>query len=143
MQNELAHEYALSLMSHIGRLSNRDDDGCTLSFPNVPGCGHLDQCAYRSGYQVAVRGAELRIDREHLTPSLLRAWLRGPAFLTMTHNPYSLGAPHLGVWVTGGKVTLDVSYWVVTREQALRVGREELQDAIWDWANGASIPVEK
>jgi hypothetical protein len=45
-----------------------------------------------------------------------------------------------GAWTDdGGKVWLDVSYWIADLDNALVLGRKWNQAAIWDCRNGVAI----
>lgn len=46
---------------------------------------------------------------------------------------------YVGAWVDNGKVYLDVSEWVGSQVEAVRVGRERGEISVWDIADGEAI----
>ena len=70
--------------------------------------------------------------------------VKGPKILAeyMKKNRADLGRggkDYLGTWLNGGKIYLDVSQNMMNREEAIRVGRERNQKAIWDVINQVEI----
>lgn len=70
--------------------------------------------------------------------------VKGPKILSdyMKKNRADLGhggKDYLGTWLNGGKIYLDVSQNITSREEAIRIGRERNQKAIWDVVNQVEI----
>lgn len=101
--------------------STLQDGGCSIT----PGGDVPD-----SGYMVALPNAELVLDS--ITESQLSAWLD---LLSLTDSDF------IGTWLNreDGKVYLDVSRNVPSREVALRLAKEWSQLAIWDVKRKESI----
>lgn len=88
----------------IRKLQN--DDGLTLRRGKV--------ITYKSGWQVADHGYELRTAEEAI--KIVRE-LEG----------------NCGIWYSGGIYYVDHSFRVSTKKQALYIGRRHNQISIWGW----------
>ncbi len=92
------------------------------------------------GYMVAVQGHNLEVpESDYFGP-------KGEETFTqwMEANEEALSQPgaHIGLWhdKENGEVVLDVSQRVDTLDEAVALGTERNQQAIWDVAAGAEIP---
>lgn len=70
--------------------------------------------------------------------------VKGPKILAdyMKKNRADLGRggkDYLGTWLNEGKIYLDVSQNIMSREEGIRIGRERNQKAIWDVVNQVEI----
>ncbi len=92
----------------------------------------LTGAALTEGVAVAVKGYEYVADVETLIPSLV-------AYLGT--NADVLAGRCLGTWVHDGKVYLDVAEVVSTREEALTLGRERGEIAVYDLAASEEVEV--
>lgn len=106
--------------------------GMTLSF--------ITGAEPTTGYAVAERGNNKEIPDDVFFDkakgiAALREWVI--AHEDKFDNP----AAHLGIWhdEEHGEVVLDVSYVIEDREEAIRLGETNNQQAIWDIANMAEI----
>ena len=84
----------------------KEDDGLTLKN------GHI--ITYKSGWQVADHGYELRTAEEAI--SCVR----------------ELGG-NCGIWYAGGIYYVDHSFRVNTKREAIAIGREYHQISVWGW----------
>jgi len=80
---------------------------------------------HADGFQVALP------DFESVTPSLSEAFVKSVAD--------AVDAPYVGLWQDAGQWFADVSEHISDAAEAIRVGRERAQLAVWDWANGSSL----
>jgi hypothetical protein len=46
---------------------------------------------------------------------------------------------YLGTWVNGGNVYIDLSNWIPDRDQAIGLGRERGELAVWDCERGEEV----
>ena len=89
----------------IRKLTN--NDGITLKSGKV--------IEYRTGWQVAVYGVEVKTAREAI-------------------NAVKAYGGNCGVWFADGIYYIDKSFRVDTKKEALRIGREHNQISIFGWS---------
>ena len=89
----------------IRKLNN--NDGITLKSGKV--------IEYRTGWQVAVYGVEVKTAREAI-------------------NAVKTYGGNCGVWFADGIYYVDKSFRVDTKKEALRIGREHNQISIFGWS---------
>lgn len=69
--------------------------------------------------------------------------IKGPKiiadFLDKNKADLATGKNYLGTWLNGGKIYLDVSENITSREEAVRLGKERNQKTIWDVVNQVEI----
>jgi hypothetical protein len=111
-----------------------NDRGCTVSPDGEP-------IQPTSGYAVSVAGAELRTAYR---PSfgIVRGWLQDAA-AHVTEQSFYGRAANFGAWFdeSARHYYLDVSLVVDTLADALKLGRQYNQLAVWSFADGKAIPV--
>ena len=90
----------------------KDNDGMTLE--------NGDKVFYKRGYQVATDGIETR-----------------SPIVAMHYIKKYEGT--CGVWVSEGVFYIDRSFYISNKREAIRMGIENNQQAIYDWKTGECI----
>lgn len=90
----------------------------------------LERVTYTQGHSVggAIPPAVLHIsDRDGINAAVLFA-----GFMAQMRNDDS----HVGIWVDGDSVHVDVSTYVRSKSDAISLGFARKEYAIWDWRRG-------
>lgn len=98
--------------------------GATLNHNGAP-------VKLKSGYQVSVHDVAI-------IP--LKYFSRKVFEMIMAYERLKRG-DYMGLWIEDDKVFIDVSRRIATKREALRVGREYRQRAIYDWRNEKAVRV--
>lgn len=94
------------------------------------------------GFAVGREGWEMRLGQECVSKALIRSWLdRVQSDNARIVADYDLDWA-VGVWYDKGFVYLDVVNVVEDRDEAIRLGRERSQLAIYDLSAGAEIRLD-
>lgn len=91
----------------------------------------------KSGYMVATSGHEVVIPLKQFHNASLAGYIAEKSAILL--SGISNTSLFLGAWVDGDKVYLDISEKVEDRQDAVKIGIERKQLAIWDNANGKEI----
>lgn len=86
----------------------------------------------QSGYVVGRLGYEMRLHRDMCPVGLIREWLQQVRVVRETLFGNSWWEWTVGIWADGDYVYLDVGNLVMDREEAVRLGKERHQLAIYD-----------
>lgn len=89
------------------------------------------------GFAVGREGWEMRLGQEAVSEVLIREWLIRVITCKTALHPYADWA--VGVWYDKGFVYLDVVNVVEDRDDAIRLGRDRSQLAIYDLSLGQCI----
>lgn len=92
----------------------------------------LEPIERSSGFYVALAGLERTAERA--TPETVKRY-------ASEHSAF-LQSAFLGVWSDSGKTYLDVSVWVPSIDDAIAIGLQNRQLAIWDCANAQALRLE-
>jgi hypothetical protein len=126
---------------HLSNVANtlwsacQNDTGCTSDAAGEP-------IKPAGGYAVSVSGAECRTAYRP-SFSAVRCWLQDVVAHVSAQSLYGRAA-HFGAWFdeSARHYYLDVSIIVDTLSEALTLGREHKQLAVWSFADGKAIPVD-
>jgi hypothetical protein len=77
------------------------------------------------GFQVAYKGAEKIIGT--VTPASITDYMD-------THTQAIKQGLYFGFWISNGSLFADISTHIEDRTQAVAMGKEHQQIALWDWA---------
>ena len=92
----------------------------------------IDKCGkiitLKSGYQVSKKDLG-RVFVSELTEQMIND--------IITHGLKR--GEYAGFWIEDGYLYVDISVRISTKKQALNIGRELKQIAIWDWVHGKSV----
>ena len=114
------------------RLYNARRSGCTL---------HLsDGLPPTVGYAVGREGWEVRLGPESCTACLIYLWVQHVQDVWFRLHPEAEWA--IGVWYDKGFVYLDVVNVVLDRAEAIELGKDRSQLAIYDLEKGEEIRLD-
>ena len=91
----------------------------------------------KTGYMVATQGNEIVIPLKQFHNASVSEYIAKKSYMLL--SGISNTSLFLGSWVDGDKVYLDISEKVEDRHEAVKLGIERKQLAIWDNANGKEI----
>lgn len=91
------------------------------------------------GYAVGREGWEVRLGRETVSAAMIRPWLDRVRTAKTLHPDVDWA---VGVWYDKGFVYLDVVNVVMDRTEAIELGKDRRQLAIYDLAIGAEIRLD-
>ena len=95
-----------------------------------------------AGYAVSVKGAEMRLPKVLPPESMLVQWLDFIALpIADLQEELSGRVAYFGVWRDGDHLYFDVSLLVGDLEEALKIGEDNGQKAVWDFARNESVSV--
>lgn len=91
----------------------------------------------KNGYMVATQGHEIVIPLKKFHNASLADYIAKKSTLLL--SGISNTSLFLGAWIDKGMVYLDISEKVEDRQEAVKLGIERKQKAIWDNFNGKEI----
>lgn len=115
----------------VDRLYHSCSTGCTLRLD--------DGLPPTVGYAVGREGWELRLGRECVSKALIGPWLDRVQSAKSLHPDADWA---VGVWDDKGFVYLDVVNVVLDRAEAIELGKDRSQLAIYDLAEGVEIRLD-
>jgi hypothetical protein len=93
----------------------------------------IEPAPFTKGFYVSLAGLETVISRNALSAELFEQVTSAYASLALQNDGL------VGVWESDGDVYFDVSQHVEDRNDALQLGKDRNQKAIWDIGNGEEI----